>query len=136
MRFNAQLLPLPIRDDARGGLVFAEAERHVPFAIRRIYVLFGADYETTRGMHAHRRLAQCLVAVSGSFRVVLSDGHEQRSYDRDHPGKALYIGPMMWRELTEFSPGATCLVLASDYFDESDYIRKWSEFVRETRRVA
>ncbi len=126
---NVRLIELPARNDARGELVFAEAERHIPFVIRRIFALFNFTAGRSRGAHAHKRLEQCLMALSGSFRVTLDDGQTRSTHLLDHPSTALYVGPLTWCEVVELSPNSTCLVLASDYFDESDYLRDYDDFL-------
>jgi dTDP-4-dehydrorhamnose 3,5-epimerase-like enzyme len=129
-----RFIDLPNLGDERGRLMFAEAERHIPFVIRRVYALYGVHPEAARGAHAHRKLEQCFFALSGSFRIHLDDRRRQDSFILDNPARALYVGPMTWRNLTDFTPGAACLVLASEYFDEQDYIRNFDRFREEVGR--
>ena len=127
-----KLIDLPVVHDQRGNLTFIEENRQVPFDIQRVYYLYDVPGGAERGGHAHRELEQFVVAMSGSFDVVLSDGRssaKQRIHlNRSYYG--LYIGPMMWREIDNFSSGSVCLVLASQYYRESDYFRCFEEFVR------
>lgn len=128
-----RIVELPRLDDARGSLTFIEAERQIPFPIRRVYYLFGVPEGGERGGHAHRALRQLLIAVAGSFEVVLDDGVRQRRVRLDSPSTGLLIVPGIWRELEAFSAGAVCLVLASEPYDEADYWRDYEEFRRSLR---
>jgi dTDP-4-dehydrorhamnose 3,5-epimerase-like enzyme len=116
------------RGDARGSLIAIEAMRDVPFAIERTYYIFGTSPGVARGFHAHKDLQQLAVSVSGSCRMVLDDGSERRDFLLNSPAKALYIGPMIWREMYDFSEDCVLLVLASKLYDETDYIRDHDEF--------
>jgi WxcM-like, C-terminal len=121
-------IDLPVISNPAGNIAVIEEAAAVPFAIRRVYYLFAVPEGAERGGHAHRRLEQLLVAVSGSFDVVLDDGGARRSVPLASPDRGLYLPSMVWRELTGFSAGAVCLVLASEPYDESDYIRDYDEF--------
>jgi hypothetical protein len=112
-----------------GNLAVIESEADVPFAIRRVYYLYAVPEGAQRGGHAHRRLEQVLIAVAGELSVVLDDGTQRRSVRLDSPSRGLFLPTMIWRELIEFSAGAVCLVLASEPYDEADYIRDYDEFV-------
>jgi len=101
----------------------------VPFEIRRVYYLFDVPSSARRGGHAHKSLRQLLIALSGSFDVVLKDGKEERVVTLNKPDKGLLISNNIWRELENFSSGAVCLVVASDVYDEGDYIRDYSEYM-------
>jgi hypothetical protein len=127
---DATLLALPTRTDSRGSLMFAEAERHVPFVFRRLFMLYGISDGATRGGHAHRALHQCFIAFSGSFDVSLDDGTERQLFHLESPTQGLHVGPGVWADLRAFSAGATCGVLASDYYDETDYMRDYDAFLR------
>lgn len=131
---NVWLVELPKITDARGNLTFLEADRHVPFEFRRIYYLYDVPAGESRGGHAHRQLEQLVIAASGSFDVVLDDGRERKTFTLDHPHQGLYVSHLIWRELEAFSPGAVCLVLASEYYDEDDYIRDFQEFLAAARK--
>jgi 2-polyprenyl-3-methyl-5-hydroxy-6-metoxy-1,4-benzoquinol methylase/dTDP-4-dehydrorhamnose 3,5-epimerase-like enzyme len=126
---NCRIIQLPKISDPRGNLTFIENSRHIPFDIRRIYYLYDVPGGSDRGGHAHRKLQQFVVATSGSFDVVLDDGNRQQRYHLNRSYQGLYIGPMMWRNLDNFSSGAVCTVLASSPYDESDYYRDYDEFV-------
>jgi hypothetical protein len=127
---GCRLLDLPIVDDRRGNLTFIEGRRHVPFDIRRVYWLYDVPGGESRAGHAHRTLEQMLVAASGSFDVVLSDGVATETFTLNRSYVGLYIAPMTWREIVNFSSGAVCLALASMPYDESDYYRDYEEFVQ------
>jgi WxcM-like, C-terminal len=121
-------IDIPVISNPAGNIAVIEDDAAVPFRIRRVYYLYAVPEGAERGGHAHRRLEQLLVAVSGRFDVVLDDGGERRSVPLASPDRGLYLPSMVWRELTGFSAGAVCLVLASEPFDEADYIRDYDEF--------
>lgn len=125
---GCHIIDLPKIADPRGNLTFIEGERHVPFQIRRVYYLYDVPSGAERGGHAHRELEQLIVALSGSFDVLLDDGVKSARYRLDRPYFGLYVCPMIWRELANFSSGAVCLVLASNLYDEADYYRDYQEF--------
>jgi len=128
MLSDCKLVDLPIVHDYRGNLTFIESERHVPFEIKRTYFLYDVPGGATRAGHGHRELQQLIIAMSGSFDVHLDDGHEKRTFHLNRSYFGLYVSPMMWREIDNFSSGAVCLVLASTYYDEDDYFRDYSDF--------
>ena len=121
-------IQLPVISNPAGNIAVIEEAVGVPFRIRRVYYLYGVPEGAERGGHAHRDLEQLLVAVSGRFDVVLDDGEARRSVPLASPDRGLYLPRMVWRELTGFSSGAVCLVLASEPYDEADYIRDYDEF--------
>lgn len=123
-----RLIELPRVPDARGNLTFIESGRHVPFDIRRVYYLYDVPGGAARAGHAHKALQQVLVAMSGSFDVVLDDGRERRIFQLNRSYLGLFIPPMIWREIGNFSSGAVCMALASDFYDESDYYRDYATF--------
>ncbi|HEY1952403.1 MAG TPA: FdtA/QdtA family cupin domain-containing protein [Gemmatimonadaceae bacterium] len=127
---QAHVISLPRKSDARGSLSFVEAQRHIPFQIKRVYYLYGVPAGESRGGHAHRELDQLMIAAAGSFDVVLGDGRNQRRFSLDSPDRGLVVPRMAWREMENFSAGAVCLVLASEYYDEGDYYRDYEEFLR------
>ena len=127
---DCNIIDLPKIDDPRGSLTFIEGERHIPFAIQRVYYLYDVPGGSERGGHAHKALKQLIVAMSGSFDVILDDGAIRRRVHLNRSYIGLYVCPMIWRELDNFSSGSVCMVLASNIYDESDYYRDYDEFVR------
>jgi hypothetical protein len=125
-----QMVDLPKIHDPRGNLTFIESGAHVPFAIERVYYLYDVPGGSERGGHAHKQLQQFIVAMSGSFDVVLDDGKDKKRVHLNRSYNGLYVCPMIWRELDNFSSGAVCMVLASTKYEESDYFRDYSEFMR------
>lgn len=131
---DCKLIQLPIVTDDRGCLTFLESCRHVPFEIKRIYYLYNIPNAKTRGAHGHRELRQMIIAIAGSFKILLDDGKEQSVYVLNKPHEALYLTNMIWREISDFSDDAVCMVVASDYYKEEDYFRNYEEFVDAVRR--
>lgn len=127
---DCRIIELPKISDPRGNLTFVESERHVPFDIKRIYYLYDVPGGAERGGHGHINLQQFIVAMSGSFDVILDDGVNQKRIHMNRSYYGLYVCPMMWREITNISSGAVCLVLASEYYDEADYLRNYDEFLK------
>jgi dTDP-4-dehydrorhamnose 3,5-epimerase-like enzyme len=127
---QAKILDLPRITDPRGNLTFVEGMSHVPFDIRRVYYLYDVPGGETRGGHAHKDLEQFIIAVNGSFDVVLRDGYNQKKFFLNRSYYGLYVPRMVWRELENFSSGSVCLVLASQPYDESDYYRDYPEFLK------
>jgi dTDP-4-dehydrorhamnose 3,5-epimerase-like enzyme len=130
----AQLIELPVIGDPRGNLSFVESGIHVPFKIERVYYLYDVPGGSVRAGHAHRALHQLLLPISGSFDVRLHDGHREEVVTLNRPHRGLHIGPMLWRELENFSSGSVCVVLASTHYDEGDYIRNFDDFLAMARR--
>ena len=108
---------------------FIESKKQIPFDLRRIYYLYDVPGGSERGGHAHKKLHQLIIAVGGSFDVLIDDGHIKKKYHLNRPNIGLYICPMTWRVLKNFSSGSLCLVTASELYDETDYIRNYSEFI-------
>jgi hypothetical protein len=127
---DCQVISLPKIEDGRGNLTFIESGRHVDFDIKRVYYLYDVPGGADRGGHAHRTLRQLIIAASGSFDVVLDDGRERRRFHLNRSYTGLYLVPMIWREIDNFSGGSVCLVLASAPFNESDYVRGYDDFRR------
>ena len=127
---HCRVLNLPRIMDPRGNLTFIEGGRHIPFEIRRVYYLYDVPGGAERGGHAHKALHQFITAMSGSFDVVLDDGHEKKRFHLNRSYAGLYVCPMIWRELDNFSSGSVCMVLASTLYDESDYYRDYGEFLQ------
>lgn len=129
---QCQMIELPKITDHRGNLTFIENDRHIPFDIRRVYYLYDVPGGAERAGHAHKALHQFLVAMSGSFDVVIDDGHQRVKYHLNRAYYGLYICPMVWREIDNFSSGSVCMALASDFYDESDYYRDYKDFIEAT----
>lgn len=123
-----QILSIPKIEDRRGNLSVIENDI-VPFDIKRVYYLYDVPSGSERGGHAHKELKEFLVALSGSFDVVLKDGEEQEIVTLNKPYEGLLINPGIWRELQNFSSGSVCLVVASEVYIEEDYIRDFDEFL-------
>lgn len=132
---DCRFLDLPKIHDPRGNLTYIEGMQHIPFDIQRVYYLYDVPGGSDRGAHAHKNLHQFVVAMSGSFDVVLDDGDRKRRFHLNRSYFGLYICPMMWRFLDNFSSGAVCMVLASRHFDPADYIRDYDEFTRLARSL-
>jgi hypothetical protein len=126
---DCQIVNLPKIAEPRGNLTFIEAGRHVPFDIRRVYYLYDVPGGSERGGHAHKELRQLIVAMSGSFDVILDDGRQKQRFHLNRSYYGLYVCQMVWRELDNFSSGSVCLVLASNSYDESDYYRDYQDFL-------
>jgi dTDP-4-dehydrorhamnose 3,5-epimerase-like enzyme len=127
---DCRIIDLPKINDPRGNLTFIEGGRHVPFEIKRVYYLYDVPGGAERGGHAHKGLHEFIVAMSGSFDVVLNDGTQQKRFHLNRSYNGMYVCPMVWRELDNFSSGSVCMVLASNFYDEADYYRDYAEFVR------
>jgi hypothetical protein len=130
---ECHLIDLPKIQDARGNLTFIETERHIPFAIQRVFYLYDVPGGSVRAGHALRSCHQFIIAVSGSFDVVLDDGAERRRYPLNRSHYGLYVTPLIWREIDNFSSNAVCLVLASAVYNESDYYRDYEGFLAAVR---
>lgn len=127
---DCRMLELPKIHEPRGNLTFVEGGRHIPFEIARVYYLYDVPGGAERGGHAHKALHQLIVAMSGSFDVVLNDGLDERRVHLNRSYQGLYICPMIWRELDNFSSGSVCMVLASNRYDETDYYRDHGDYIR------
>ena len=130
---ECRLIDLPRITDERGNLTFVESGRHVPFEIKRVYYLYDVPGGATRAGHAHKTLHQVLIALSGSFSVTVDDGYQRKKFGLNRSYHGLYITPLIWREIDDFSSGSVCLAVVSDFFDESDYCRDYEDFLRKVR---
>lgn len=125
-----KLIDFQILGDDRGSLVALEKNKEIPFPIKRVYYLFGTKNGVRRGFHAHKSLQQVAVCISGSCSFLLDDGKEKKNVLLDTPNKGLFIEDMVWREMYDFSKDCVLLVIASELYDEGDYIRDYDEFMR------
>ena len=124
-----KIIDLPKIADARGNLTFVEGGNQIPFDIQRVYYLYDVPGGAERGGHAHKALHQLIIAMSGSFDVVLDDGVNKKRVHLSRSYRGLYVCPMIWRELDNFSSGSVCMVLASNKYSEEDYYRDYSEYL-------
>ena len=125
---GCKLVELPVIQNPQGNLTFIEEERHVPFPIARVYYLYDVPGGAMRGGHGHRALEQLIIAITGSFDVVVDDGSQCKTVTLNRSRIGLYMPPMIWRELVNFSSGSVCMVLASAPYDEADYFRDYEDF--------
>lgn len=128
---NYELINLKVHGDERGKLIALEGGRDLPFEIKRVYWIFDTAPDQDRGMHAHKNMEQIIVAMDGACKFTLDDGKKREDVWLNRPDIGLYIGKNMWREMTHFSYGCKLMVLASDYYDEKEYIRDYNEFLKE-----
>ena len=126
---TAQIIDLPQIKDNRGNLSVIESLNQIPFEIKRVYYLYDVPGGSERGGHAHKNLEQLIIAISGSFDVILDDGITSKNYHLNRSYYGLYVPKMTWRELNNFSSNSVCLVLASNFFSEDDYYRKYEDFI-------
>jgi dTDP-4-dehydrorhamnose 3,5-epimerase-like enzyme len=126
---DCKIIELPKISDPRGNLTFIEGGQHIPFEIRRVYYLYDVPGGADRGGHAHKALHQLIIAMSGSFDVTLDDGRNKKKFHLNRSYQGLYVCPMMWRDLDNFSSGSVCMVLASNLYGASDYYRDYNEFL-------
>ena len=127
------LLQFKTLGDRRGSLVALEENREVPFDIKRVFYIYGTQTDVPRGQHSHYKTKQMLVAVNGSCKVTLDDGVSKDTYSLDNPSLGLFQDALIWGEMHDFSDDCVLMVLASEYYDESDYIRDYDDFVKECK---
>jgi hypothetical protein len=127
---NCGLIKFPRISDPRGNLTFIEAERHVPFQVKRVFYLYDVPTGESRGAHAHRELQQVVICLSGSFDVIVDDGIRTARFHLNRPWEGLYVAPMIWGAEVNFDPGSVCVVLASDYYKEADYYRDYDAYLK------
>ncbi len=126
---NVKQIQLPKIMDERGNLTFIEGENHIPFKIKRTYMIYDVPGGEKRGSHAYKELDEVIVSLSGSFDLVVSDGKETKTYTLNRSYHAIYVPHGLWRTLENFSTNSLCLVLASTDYDEDDYVRDYTEFL-------
>lgn len=129
-----KLIDFPSLGDERGSLVALEGCKNIPFDIKRVYYIFGTQQGGARGFHAHKQLKQVAVCIAGKCRITLDNGFKKEEAYLDSPFKGLLIGDMVWREMHDFSKDCVLLVLASEHYDETDYIRNYSEFILQANK--
>lgn len=130
---QARIINLPKVEDPRGNLTFIEESKHIPFDIKRVYYLYDVPGGESRGGHANTKTAQLIIAVSGSFDVIVDNGLMKQRFHLNRSYFGLYIPTYLWRELDNFSSSSVCLVLASDFYSPDDYIRDYNEFLKVVR---
>jgi hypothetical protein len=133
---DCQRIDLPKINDPRGNLTFIEGGKHVPFPIKRVFYLYDVPGGADRGGHALKRCHQFLIAMSGSFDVILDDGREKKRIQLNRSYYGLHLPPMVWREMDNFSSGAVCLALASEGYSEADYYRDYAAFLAALKQSA
>ena len=127
---EVKMYQFPPHGDDRGQLVAIEAMKDLPFEVKRVYYIYDTLADVRRGFHAHKNLQQILICVHGSCKIHLDNGYETAQVLLDKPYEGLYISNDMWREMYDFTPGTVLLVLASEYYDEADYIRNYDDFIK------
>ncbi len=130
---NYRLIEMNVHGDSRGKLVSLESMKDVPFDIKRVYYMFDTLPNESRGFHAHKDLEQIVIAMDGACRFILDDGKNKETVLLNRPDVGLYIGKNMWREMHDFSYGCKLVVLASEYYDENEYIRDYDQFLESVR---
>lgn len=128
-----EVLDFAARGDENGLLVAIEAKMNIPFEIKRVYYIYGTGADVVRGRHSHRKLEQLIFCPIGSCDFILDDGTARETVRLQHPNQGLYIRKNIWREFTNFSPDCVVMVLASEHYDESDYIRDYGDFLASLR---
>lgn len=134
--FDCSIINLPRIHNATGNITAVNNGYELPFDTKRVYYLYDVPGGEARGGHAHKELHQFIVAASGSFDVIIDDGHVKRTFHLSRPYFGLYMPPGLWREIDNFSSGSICLVLASHLYNETDYIREYNEYLEYTKRRA
>lgn len=127
---DCRVIEFPRFIDPEGSLSVVESERHIPFALKRIFYIYDVPTAESRGAHAHKDLQQVLICLSGSFDVLIDDGAHRREIRMNRPWRGLYIPRMIWAAMINFDPGSVCLALASEYYSEDDYYRNYDAFLR------
>ena len=134
MRSKAKSIRFNQLGDERGHLVVVEGLKDVPFDIKRVFYIYGSDCDVVRGQHANRKTEFVLINVSGTSKVTTDDGYKKITFNLDEPHMGVYIPEMVWKDMYDFSENSVLLVLASEYYDGSEYIRDYEEFIKEVRK--
>lgn len=129
-----QLVDFQAHGDERGTLVSLESAKNIPFEIKRVYYMFDTQSDVARGFHAHKKLKQAAICISGNCTMLLDDGLRKESVVLSSPKQAVLIDPMVWHEMSDFSENCILLVLADDIYDENDYIRDYDDFIRRCQK--
>jgi WxcM-like, C-terminal len=132
---DCRIVELPRVSDPRGNLTFIEGARHIPFELKRVFYLYDVPGGESRAGHALKTCHQFIIASSGSFDVIVDDGFEKRSYALNRSYCGLYVPPLLWREIENFSSNSVCLVLASEFYDAGDYYYSYDEFLKAAREA-
>lgn len=132
--YNSGMLKLKHVTGNYGDLVPIEGKKEIPFEIKRVYYIYNVDQNVRRGFHSHNQLHQALICVKGSVKILLKNPNEEEVFLLNDPSEALYVGPMIWREMFDFSEDAVLLVLASEYYNEDDYIRNYDFYLEEAKK--
>lgn len=130
---SCTIIELPKIADPRGNLTFVESGRHIPFEIKRIFYLYDVPGGETRAGHALKKCYQFIIAISGSFDLILDDGTRKERYHLNRSYYGLYVPPLIWREIENFSTNSVCMVIASEFYNEEDYLREYPEFIKAAR---
>ena len=131
---ECKIIQFEILGDDRGSLIALEEHNNAPFDIKRVYYIFGTKQNVKRGYHAHKDLKQLAIAIKGSCKFHLDNGTDTEEFLLDSPNKGLLIDGLYWREMYDFSPDCVLMVVASDYYKESDYIRNYQDFIKEVKK--
>ena len=131
---NCRIIELPKIQDQRGTLSFVESSNHIPFDIRRVFYIYDVASGSDRGSHAHKTLEQFVIAMAGGFSVALNDGKKKKRFALERSHYGLYVPPMTWVTIGDFVSGSVCMVLASERYDEADYIRDFDRFLAAARQ--
>ncbi len=131
---NYEIITFTANGDSTGSLIAVETGREIPFAVKRVYYIYNTAPDALRGRHAHSRLEQLIFCPSGSCDFILDDGFQRETVKMDSPSKGLYIKGNIWREFTNFSPDCVVMVLASEFYDDDDYIKNYQEFLQKVRQ--
>jgi dTDP-4-dehydrorhamnose 3,5-epimerase-like enzyme len=133
--YNCGLMKFKKINDKYGNLTPIEAGKDMPFQIKRVYYIYNVDKEVTRGYHSHKNLHQILICLNGSVKIRVKTPSEEKVIELNDPSVGLYIGPLIWREMFDFTEGSVLLVLASEHYDESDYIRNYDFYIQEASKL-